>query len=462
MSMAEAATKIRLEVEGDVAAQLDGQSRICNWLYNHLLERANNLRAQYRHTQDPEIGGLLYSKRGLRNLLPQIKEENPFIKVVHSSPLKNAALRVSDSIRRHQDARHGRRKGGPVGWPRFRSWRHSGWFSLLYDEPNKGFRIHGEQLTLSLGKDRNNQQRYVVVRAPGVQKALKGKTVNNLRIVKQQGVFYAVFGVDRPVPKPKEINHAIVLDPNHKNLAYGVDSEGNAVSIETPWWLKILDRRADELQAKRDRCCKHSVRVPVLDADAQETGRHYWRPSKRWMRYDKALQRVLAKRREQSKTYLATVANRLYRHYDWVVIGDYTPKGNGITTAMRRAMSNRSVIGQFKDTLSWTALKSGKQFSVFQEHRTTRTCSECGHAVEGGIAPGVDEWDCPCCGAHHLRDENAARNGWAVFLREQKQNNGGFQPPVPRSGPAAVRQRWTWRVRPSGIYSRGSGWACDA
>lgn len=128
------ARKIRLEVTPSVAALLNGQSKIANWLYNHLLEKANGLRAQYRATQDTEIGLTLYSKRGLRDLIPDLKQEHPFLRTVYSSPLKNAALRLSRAIGEYQKSRRGEREGREANWPHFRSWGRD-WFSLEYDEP---------------------------------------------------------------------------------------------------------------------------------------------------------------------------------------------------------------------------------------------------------------------------------------------------------------------------------------
>lgn len=124
--------KIPLIVSKEAENTLDGQSRICNWLYNQLLSQANELRKEYRQNQSPEISKILYTERGLRNLLPGLKKEKPFLKVVHSSPLKNAALRLSNSIQTYQKSRKGKRKGKDTGWPRFRSWGRN-WFSLLYD-----------------------------------------------------------------------------------------------------------------------------------------------------------------------------------------------------------------------------------------------------------------------------------------------------------------------------------------
>jgi putative transposase len=450
---APAVAKIRLEVDTDAESALDGRSRICNWLYNELLDLAGVLRARYRLDQDADIGRILYTERGLRNLLPELKRLYPFLHTVHSSPLKNAALRVSDSIRRYQDSQHGRRQGQSTNWPRFRAWRGK-WFSLLFDEPTKGFKLDGTQLTLSLGKGLDGKRRSVTVTAPGASKVLANKRVKNLRIVKQHGVFYAVFGVERAVPDQKPIRNAIALDPNHKNLAVGVDTDGNAIEIETPWWLKRLDRRIDALKARRDRCQKKSVLVPITDKDGHPTGRHRWRPSKRWRRFDAAYQRALAKRRDQTKTYLTTVAQRLCRHYDLVGVGDYAPRGGGITAGMRRVMNNQSVIARFTDAVSWTACKSGKASAEFAEAGTTRTCADCGHVVAGGLDPDIRAWTCPACHASHDRDENAARNGLQKLLAERT-DIGALAASVPGSGPVPIRGRWTWRIRPSGIQSRG-------
>src|SRR6266566_6704042 len=53
----EAAPLERLRsVTKEQATILDSQSKIANWLYNKLLERANDLRKQYRESQDKEVG----------------------------------------------------------------------------------------------------------------------------------------------------------------------------------------------------------------------------------------------------------------------------------------------------------------------------------------------------------------------------------------------------------------------
>ena len=104
------AIKIKPHLDEKDASILDGQSRILNWTYNHLLSEANTLRDVYREVPKPEVAKTLYTERGLRNLLPALKESRPFLRAVHSSPLKNAALRLSQSIREFQKSRKGKLK----------------------------------------------------------------------------------------------------------------------------------------------------------------------------------------------------------------------------------------------------------------------------------------------------------------------------------------------------------------
>ena len=442
--------KLSLEVSIENARELDGQSRICNWVYNHLLEKGNQLKQDFKKSGNKDLAKTVYTKRGLRNLLPGLKEENPFLKVVHSSPLKNAALRLSSAIQSHQKSKKGHKKGKQVGWPRFRSWKGN-WFSLLYDEPEKGFKIRDQELILSLGMGLDKKQRSICLGLPDAN-LLKDQNLCNLRIVYELENYYAVFTVEKNQPETKPISKVIALDPNHKNLAYGVDTDQNGIEIAQPKWLKNYDKRLDELRQKRARCKKKSKTFRVLDDKGNPIGKEYTVPSRRWRKLDSTLKNMLRKRREQTKTFIFTTSHALFKEYDCVAIGNYTPNGNGTTTAMRRAMNNRSVIGRWKQALSWVATKSGKTFLEFDEKGTTRTCNCCLHVVEEGIPLTVREWNCSQCQVTHIRDENAGINGLRKVLRDLPQKNKGEYPLiVSGSDLAFVKKRWAWSVLPSGI-----------
>ncbi len=442
--------KLKIEATPLAATELDGQSRICNWLYNRLLEKSQELKNEFIQSGNPGASKTLYTKRGLRNELPLLKKVHPFLKVVHSSPLKNTALRLSDAIQSHQKSKKGKRKGKRVGWPKFRAWKRS-WFSLFYDEPEKGFKIQGHTLILSLGIGEDRKRRSVLLGLPEAH-LLKSKSIRNLRIVSELGDYYAIFTVQKELPIRKPISKVLALDPNHKNLAYGVDTDRTAIEIASPKWLKNYDKRLDELKSKRDSCNKKSKKALVLDTKGDPTGKEFYLPSRKWAKYDRALKKALHKRREQTKTFMFTSAHRLFRQYDCIGIGDYTPNGEEIEPFMRRAMSNRSLIGRWKNTLAWVARKSGKSFMEFDEKGTTRTCCHCLHVEEQGIPVSVRQWRCPQCQTEHVRDENAAINGLRKVLRDLPQKNeGGYPSIVSGSDPAFVKERWAWCVLPSGV-----------
>lgn len=432
------AIKIQLNVDEQTAAYLDGQSKICNWVYNHLLDHANGLRTEYIASQNPELVKTLYTENGLRDLLPTLKAAAPFLKSVHSSPLKNAVRRLSRSIQTYQKEKK-KKSSRKVGWPSFRSWAKS-WFSLEYDEPNKGWKLDGQQLQLSFGKDENGKQlRMTATLAEKLPPWTAECVFKTCRVVKELGRFYVSFTMERVLPaSPIKKPEVIALDPNHKNLAVGVSTTGKSIELANAYFLRSLEQRIDDVKSLRDKCVRKSIKVDLPD------GRFYWKPSRRWSYLNTILQDLYRLRREQTKTFLYTLANALYDEFDVVAVGDYTPNGGGITTGMRRAMNNVSLIGRAKEVFAWVAQKKGKTFIEWNEHRSTKTCSVCRHVVKAGIAPEVREWTCPKCQTFHLRDENAAQNGLIQVLNNLQLSGSDQRPQV-------IVDRCIWQFNGLGV-----------
>ena len=307
--------KIALDVTDETGWSLDGQSRICNNLYNKLLEQANHLVAQYAQSdgQDKQAAQTVYSKRGLRDLVPGLKKDHPYYRAVYSSPLKNTAFRLRRAIKAHQDYKQGKRKD-EVGWPGFRSWKKK-WFSLEYDEPWKGYALAGRSLTLSLGVNQAGKR----LRVKGRLKERlphPAHQVKALRLVKEMGQFYAVFTIDDKAKSPLVTARRMAyIDPNHKNLGYLFDLTGKAIEIDNMPTLKTLDRRIDELKGKRDRCQRQSQLVTFAREDGSL--HQHWKPSRRWRRYNQSLERLTRLRREQTKTFLFTLAKACLESTTW-------------------------------------------------------------------------------------------------------------------------------------------------
>ena len=186
----------------------------------------------------------------------------------------------------------------------------------------------------------------------------------------------------------------------------------------------------------------------------------YWEESGRYKKLEETLYKVLAKRREHIKHFCYRIANQLCKRYDFIAVGDYSPQGQGITTPMRRAMNNRSVIGTCKAIIEWVALKSGKTYYEYDETGTTRTCHACGYVVQEGIHPSVREWLCQGCITMHIRDENAACNGlFKAYERIKESKENSLQ--VPSSGRVTIRERCAWKVLSSGAILRRGDKAAD-
>ncbi len=88
-----------------------------------------------------------------------------------------------------------------MGWPKFRAWKRD-WFSLFYDEPEKGFKIQGNTLILSLGMGQDRKHRSLTLGLPEAH-LLKGKTPRNLRIISELGDYYAIFTIQKELPIQK-------------------------------------------------------------------------------------------------------------------------------------------------------------------------------------------------------------------------------------------------------------------
>jgi putative transposase len=473
------AVKIKLSLSAEDQRSLDGQSKILNWADNQLLSRAKaKLESLNDSSSDKtQTLKLIYSKRGLRDLIPMMKEEHPFLKTVHSSPLKNAALRLSEAIAASSAKRNKRRK-----FPRFRSQRQK-WFSLLYDESGKGFKILKDRLLkLSLGQDENKKRLYVTAQLEKSLESFGMHAIRQLRITKEKSGYFAVFTVERADPQAKPIRKIIAIDPNHKNLGYGVSSTGLAVEIHNPYFIKSLDKQIDSVKRRRDLCKRRSTKIEL------ESGKVIWKPSRRWEVFQNKLEKLYIKRQEQTKSFLFTMANKLYKNFSTSIesflssvtrpqskvrrrqykistarsifdendvtglrkgsisVGDYTPNGGGTSTKMRRAMNNQSLIGRFKLVLNWVAKKSGKHFHEWNEKGSTRTCHACGFKHERSLSPEIREWSCPGCNMFHIRDENAALNG---LMRTQKEFELFCS-----NHPAQVTARCAWRFNGLG-FDRG-------
>ena len=443
--------KVRIIADGVDADRILGQSKICNWAYNNLLEAVRNdyerfcdlsRMLEFTCALDGEADELLrerlglfnrlFGKYGIRDQLTGMKDAHVFLRLAHSSPLKNAALRLDASFREWR-----KKRDGGYGFPRFRSWAKD-FFSLEYDE-RKGWSAQGRTLRLSFGervvpdadltpKQLRTLERKRETRPGEVHRERIGVTVrlaepaptdaHRIEIVREGGELFCIFTRKVAVKPPEgKAPRFAYLDPNHKNLVYGLTDGGEAFEVANREGLRDQTLRIDRLKSRRDRAVRRREMVEYTREDGSV--HKHWRPSNAWFRRNRALRREESKCRDQNKTFVYSVLHRMFDDNDAVGLGNYTPEAKdhrlGRTRKgqrkANRAINNRSLLGTLQRLLPHVARKRRKTAYVLDETGTTRTCHKCGYVVEGGISPDIRSWVCPSCLTAHIRDENACQNG---------------------------------------------------
>ena len=433
---------------------LDGQSKICNWLYNQLLDACRD-----DYLKNGTKSKLLYG-RNLRDYGTRLKERYPFLHTVFSSVLKEPSNRVKQAYEKFF-----RRE---AGYPTYRSWKKK-WFSLVFDEPNKGWEVKEDGITLSvslgtipeLPKERGKRNPSVVGKLKEKLEVKEKELLKTFSLVKQQGKFYAIVTLEscskeeleykeamrvyrkacnrakkegkvlpeqpiweeKKVEIPKECRW-IAIDPNHKNFFVGVDDQGESIEFQKLKMIKYWDTRIDILKSKREVCEKNYRKRK------SKQGGSYTVHSPRWNRINEALNKAYQKRREQIKTALYTIAHWLYRKYEVVMIGDYVPTNETAAyKTMKRSMLNQEELGKFRKILKWVAEKEGKYFIEVNEKNTTKECCICGDMEKK--EPNMREFTCKNCGTKLKRDINSAVNigkkaGYCLTVEQYKEHWSGF------------------------------------
>jgi len=390
--------KIRLNLTEEQEKLLDSQSRICNWLYNRFLEIE---RSSYK-TEGLYIGYFQHN-----HSFSAFKKEHPFLKVVHSQVLKETLRRLHKAYQKFFSDLKAKRK---TGVPKFRSWRRK-WMSLVYPEGAGIKLISPNRIQITFGKDLSGKQLRIIVK---LNEALKSHSFGQVVIKKAtNGNYFACFTLEIEEPEKQEkIDKVIALDPNHKNSFVGFDGE-KAIELARCYVQKNLDVAIDYIKSRRDKCNKKSKAVRNPDGSVK-----YWKPSRRWKEFNRVLNRLYDKRREQMKLFAYTVSHWLEQDYDAVLYGDYTPFAGLKNT--HRSMLSQGYVGYLRRIVKWVFEKNGKAANEVSERKSTKTCHCCGNEMD--MPPSKRSFICSReeCNASLPRDVNSAINLYNWHHRSSK------------------------------------------
>lgn len=112
----------------------------------------------------------------------------------------------------------------------------------------------------------------------------------------------------------------------------------------------------------------------------------------------------------QRKDFLHKQSRQIANVYDCVCVEDLDMKAMSQERNFGKSVSDNGW-GMFVTFLKYKLEEQGKRLvKVDKFFASSQICSCCGYKNSETKNMSIREWDCPECGAHHDRDENAAIN----------------------------------------------------
>lgn len=189
---------------------------------------------------------------------------------------------------------------------------------------------------------------------------------------------------------------AVGIDMNLTNFFY--DSDGK--EVPSPKFLRKSEKKLKKAQKKLSRKAQRAKK----DSRKIHECRNYEEQRSKLARLHKHVA-------NQRRDFVRRLADEEVKTHDYLFAEDLKVSNLVKNHRLAKAISD-SGWRMFLDELKWCASKRGKTCILINPRNTTQTCSACGYVCSGDtrITLGVEEWDCPHCGKHHIRDYNAAVN----------------------------------------------------
>jgi putative transposase len=310
-----------------------------------------------------QINRISISYQDQQNQLPDIRQDNPEYKDIHSQVLQDILKRLDKTFK----AFFGRvKKGVKTGFPRFKG--QNFFDSFCY--PQSGFSLTGNKLTLSkIGKVKIKLSRFVIG---------KVKTCTIKREIDKWFVIFTVETLPEPLPKTGE---SVGLDMGISAFA--------TLSDDT----QIDNFKYYESTQKR-------LRIAQRRVSRRKKGSHRRRKAVC------ALRKIHQKIKNQRSDFQHKVSTYLVKTYDVICIEKLSIFG------MSRGILSKQVHdvswGSFFQKLKSKAECADKRVIEVNPHYTSQDCSACRNRVKKDLSVRVHH--CLQCGLVLDRDYNAAIN----------------------------------------------------
>lgn len=332
------------------------------------------------------------------DILPVLKKENPFLAISDKFALESAIENVDKAYNNFFD---GLKEGRKVGFPKFASkWKQNG-SSYTTKQTNGNIKV-------VLGKD---GLPYIQLPKVGLIRIIipKGETIADIcppgvsilrATIKHTGSRYEVSlqleGVmDIPsISGTYSLRDVLSMDLGLK--IFGAVSDGEETEhIENPRWIKRHERRLRRLQK-------------ALSRKQYDQATHTGSKNRK-----KARLRVAKEQRKianQRKDFHHKLSRIIADSCSVFVCETLNIKGMVKNHKLAKEISSVGW-GRFLQMVKYKMKHQGKRFiQVERTFASSQTCSCCGYKNPEVKDLKVRKWDCPSCGAHHDRDDNAGVN----------------------------------------------------
>ena len=290
---------------------------------------------------------------------------------------------LARALKNWGDSRKGKRKGKPVGFPRFRSRRKA--------RPSVRF---------TTGAIRCESTHAVLPRLGRIkmheQADLGDARVLSATVRYERGRWHVAFTVEQDItrPAPTHPDVAVGVDLGIKTLAVVATGDSEVVEVPNPRHLNNALRKVRAL----------SQTVSRRQGPDRRTRQE---PSNRWRRADDARNQALGKVTDSRRDSIHKLTTSLASTYGTVVVEDLHIAGMLRNRRLARHITDASFAEIRRQLTYKTAWHGGTLIVADRWFASSKTCSECG-AVKTKLTLSEREYVCTACGTILDRDANAA------------------------------------------------------
>ena len=307
-----------------------------------------------------------------------LKTDFDFLKEISAASLQQKSRDLSETYKQWFNSVSGKRKGKPLGYPRFKKKGLKDSYRL----PNQKFKLFQADNKIQLEKIGK-----VTCRYPSDMSAFNKDDLVSVTITKSKSnKYYASVIVDASVTPMPKTNKMIGIDLGIKDLM----TLSNNIVIKRSNYLKENQFKIKKMQQYLSRKKKDSKRY-----------------QKQRIKLAKLQDKIVNKR----QWFIHNITKALVKDFDVICVESLDVKSmQGSVKNINRTLAEVSLFEVVRQ-LEYKCLFYDKTFvKVDKYFPSSQLCSCCGEKNKEIKNLKIREWTCSKCGAMHHRDVNAAIN----------------------------------------------------